>query len=456
MQGINTLQFQESNAYSTKFEWTLYIDQGAIPEEYVSSSTYDSYGNIISITDALGNTMYFGYDLHHLYLTSVTNALNETVSATYDFSTGLVTSITDANGNTSHFEYDILGRVTKRVNPDLTKAEAFYDDQNNSVTIHDELDHSTTRYYDGIGRLVRTEWYVSPTLHLEEICTYNYQNKVVTRQDPGGHVYTCEYDSLARPIRIYNPDSTYRQVHYDDTANTVLLIDENQHKAEYHYNWTGQLLWVKEYTDPGNYYLTQYTYDSSGNLTSFTDARGNTTFYEYDSLYGVTSVTYPDLTTETFSYDAAGNVLSRTDSHGTTQFVYDAISRLLSVQYPDQTSVTFSYDSNSNRTSMTDSEGATSCIYDDRNRLISETRLIEGEFYTTTYAYDAVSNIISMIYPDQSVITLDYDSLNQLTAIPGYAQFTYDTDSLLSSVTYANGVVTEYQYDCMIVTTDLQ
>jgi len=100
VQGVNTLYFQESNTYQTKFDWTLYIDQGSTPEEYASNFTHDSYGNITSITDALGNTTSFGYDASHTYLTSITNALNQTVSATYDFDIGLITSITDPKGNT--------------------------------------------------------------------------------------------------------------------------------------------------------------------------------------------------------------------------------------------------------------------------------------------------------------------------------------------------------------------
>jgi len=114
VQGVNTLYFQETNTYSTKFDWSLYIDQGSTPEEYTTSLTYDSYGSITSITDALGNTTSFGYDANHTYPTSITNALNNTVAATYDSDTGLLTSITDPMGNTTSFEYDILGRVTKK------------------------------------------------------------------------------------------------------------------------------------------------------------------------------------------------------------------------------------------------------------------------------------------------------------------------------------------------------
>jgi uncharacterized protein RhaS with RHS repeats len=106
--------------------------------------------------------------------------------------------------------------------------------------------------------------------------------------DPGGHTYVFEYDSQGRLKKTINPDSTYRNIQYDDMTNTITVIDENPHMAKHHYDWNGSLLWVKEYTDPVNYYLTQYTYDSGGNLTSMTDAQGNTTAYVYDSLFGVT------------------------------------------------------------------------------------------------------------------------------------------------------------------------
>jgi len=446
VQGSNTLQFQESNTYSTKFEWTLYIDQGVTPEEYINTCAYDTYGNMISFTDAMNNTTLFGYDSHHLYLTSVTNALNHTITVTHDFDTGLLTSVTDTKGNITSYEYDILGRVTRKIHPGLTELEAVYNDANNCVTIYDELDHYIIRYYDGLSRLVRIERYLSPTVILTETYSYNYLNRVETKEDPEGHIYSFEYDSLGRSKKLINPDSTYRKIHYNDVTNTVSVTDENQHKKEYHYDWVGNLQWVKEYTDPVNYYLAQYTYDTAGNLTSLTDAHENTTYYSYD-LYGVSHIVYPDSTTVTNSYDASGHLLQKTDGNGVTTFTYDALSQLIRVEYPDQSSTTFEYDSNGNRTSMVDSAGQTSCIYDNRNRLLSQTQTIEGEPYTVTYGYDAASRLISLTYPDQTIITLEYDFLDRLINIPGFAQFTYTADSLFESVTYSNGITATYQYD---------
>jgi RHS repeat-associated protein len=447
VQGINTLQFREFNAYPTKFDWILYIDQGATPEEYTTTFTYDNCGNVTSTTDPLSNTTFFGYDSAQLYITSITNALNQTITATHDFNTGLLTSMTDAEGNMTSFEYDVSGRVVRKQHPDSTEIEAIYNDLNNTITVYDELDHSAIRHYDGIGRLIRTDWFLSPTVFLTETYTYNYQNKINTKIDSGGHFFQYEYDSYGRLTKLINPDLTFLQIHYNDTSHIATIFDENQHKKEYHFNWINQLVWVKEFVDSANYYMTQYTYDSLGQLTSFTDANGNTTSYEYDSIFGLTKVVFPNGTAENYSYDAVGNLQQITDAGGTTDFFYDVTYRLSTIQYPDQSPIIFAYDANGNRISMNDSEGSSTYLYDNRNRLISETRSIMGQSYTVDYQYDAASNLTSITYPDQSVITYEYDSLGRIVSIPGYAQFTYNDDSLLASMEYGNGVVTTYEYD---------
>jgi YD repeat-containing protein len=448
VQSLNTLQFRDSNTFATRFEWTLYIDQGATQEEYITGYTYDTYGNLTSFTDALNHTTSFQYDVtYHAYLSQITDALDHTVSATYNLGTGTLTSMTDAKGSTTTYEYDILGRVTKKINPDLTEKEAVYDDQNNSVTVYDELEHPTVWFYDGLGRTSSIEWYLSPTDILLETYTYNYLNKVETRTDSAGHLYTYEYDTKGRMITLVNPDSTFMEAHYNDMLNSVTLSDENQHKKEYHYSRIGRLLWVKEYTDAVNYYLTEYTYDSAGNLTSFTDGNGNTTLYSYDSPFGISKITYPDSSEETFVYDDAGNLWQKTTVNGTASFTYDAANRLMGIQYPDQSQITFVYDANGNRTSMTDPEGTTICAYDTRDRLSSETRTISGNSYTVGYQYDATSRITAITYPDQTVIIYERDSLGRVTSIPGYAQFTYTADSLLETMAYNNDTVTTYEYN---------
>ena len=72
----------------------------------------------------------FGSSLRCTLAGLCTLYFNFVTVSTLKFNTGLITSITDANGNTSSYEYDILGRVTKKINPDLAEKEAIYNDQN--------------------------------------------------------------------------------------------------------------------------------------------------------------------------------------------------------------------------------------------------------------------------------------------------------------------------------------
>jgi len=61
-------------------------------------------------------------------------------------------------------------------------------------------------------------------------------------------------------------------------------------------------------TDPAGH-VTQYVFDTTGSLTSFTDARGKTTIYTYDSTVPalLASVTMPEGDKVQYSYDARGN-----------------------------------------------------------------------------------------------------------------------------------------------------
>ena len=443
--GTNTLHFQESSTYDTQFTWTLYIDQGSTPEEYSTSCTYDDHGNMLSLTDAKENTIHFRYDMSATYLTSITNALNHSMTATYDFATGKVMSITDPRGSTTSFTYDISGRVTKKIHPDLTELEAVYSDPTNTVTLYDELDHKTVKAYDGLGRLTECLWYLSDIQFVAETYTYTHQDNIATITDPDGHTYTSLYDSRGRLLRQINPDGTYTHIQYDDVTNTKLYWDENEHRKDYHYDWTGNLLWVKEYTSLVNYYLTEYTYDTAGKVLSVRDAHSHTTHYTH-SLFGPTHILYPDSTSQTFTYDEIGNCIQTENALGTTTYTYNEIYQLIGIDYPDQ-SVAFTYDENGNQTLMTDGTGATTSVYDTRNRCISESKSIDGHVYTVAYGYDAASRITSMIYPDQTTLLYEYDSLNRPTEIPGFTHFSYTPSSLLSSVTYANGVTTTFDYD---------
>jgi YD repeat-containing protein len=55
---------------------------------------------------------------------------------------------------------------------------------------------------------------------------------------------------------------------------------------------------------PSDAFMTNYTYDANGNVTSSTDAKGETTYYEYDAFLRLMNVK-----------DKDGNIIKHTDYH---------------------------------------------------------------------------------------------------------------------------------------------
>ncbi len=74
------------------------------------------------------------------------------------------------------------------------------------------------------------------------------------------------------------------------------------------------------------------------------------TTYQYDPLYRLTSVTYPEGDSTAYTYDPVGNRLTMTVSGVPTTYTYDDADQLTSVTPPDQPAISYSWDDNGNLT----------------------------------------------------------------------------------------------------------
>jgi RHS repeat-associated protein len=219
---------------------------------------------------------------------------------------------------------------------------------------------------------------------------------------------------------------------------------------------------VEEEYESGTYATTTYQYDEISNLLLFTDAENHTTYYSYESLFGLTKTLYPDSEYEMYSYDNYGNIISFTDCNkNTIYYTYDIIYRLTEIQYEDESTVSYTYDLNSNRIRMDDDAPSTGdyveYTYDQWNRLLTETRYISHDSYPVTYQYDVASRVTQMTYPDSMQILYTYDDLDRMTEIRRYVDGQndeiifdnpqYDVEDFLTQFNYGNGLQAFYTFD---------
>jgi hypothetical protein len=109
------------------------------------------------------------------------------------------------------------------------------------------------------------------------------------------------------------------------------------------------------------------------------------------------------------------------------------------------------YDPNGNLLTQT-CPGATYTYsnYDARNRAHNFLAQIEGNYFNFSYNYDLYGRMTSLTYPGRSnPVTYQYDDLDRLATIPGFINIpcSYDADSKLLGMLYANGINNTYAYD---------
>ncbi|MGI9428240.1 MAG: DUF6531 domain-containing protein, partial [Bythopirellula sp.] len=228
-------------------------------------------------------------------LGNLTRAIDQTLSSEWTHQ-----SITD-------FRYDRLGRqtrVTRDPGGDLESSTRFaYDAVGNLVSTTDALGHTTNNDYDRLDRLVSTRVPdPADSTGADELVTtlaYDILGNLIAQTNGAGETEYFVYDNLSRLIAAYDANNV--AIHPVDGSVTLRQG-------------------------------TQRTYDSAGNLSSYTDPNGNTTTYQYDGLNRLTHETITLQGTEADRrhwYNAAGNLEQLVDRNGRVRsFQYDDLDRL--------------------------------------------------------------------------------------------------------------------------------
>jgi RHS repeat-associated protein len=198
-----------------------------------------------------------------------------------------------------------------------------------------------------------------------------------------------------------------------------------------HHKWTGHELDAGE---RGFYGMdVRYRPDPGRFTSSHQLSSASTTSYAVNSSNELTPAG-----AVSYTYDDNGNLLSKTDSTGTTSYTWDFENRLTSVKKPDGTTVTFKYDPFGRRIQKSGPLGTTNLLYDGSNLIAGADangnivgRYVHGPgvdeplaVYTGStmafYQADGLGSITSLSTPAGTLSdTLVYDSFGNLISSTG-------------------------------------
>ena len=370
----------------------------------------ESTGNLLSITNALGQQTTFGsYDAHGKPL-SIVDPNGVATTLVYDARQRLTSR--SVGGELTAYEYDGVGQVTRVTLPDGSFLVYSYDAAHRRTGIADALGNRITYTLDLAGNRIREDIY-DPANALAQTRSRVYSNLNRLEQEIGGA----------------NPAAQISRYAYDNQGNLTAITDPLNRVTLSAYDALNRL---RQVTDPAAG-VTGYGYDGRDQLISVTDPRRNTTGYARDGLGNLTQQLSPDTGPTTNIQDAAGNTVTSTDAKGqSTSYAYDALNRVTRIVYSQAKGtqlkqVDYGYDQGTSGigrlTSITETAAAGSVLqtttygYDQRGRVVSEARAIGGTTHTTRYVYDAAGRITGVSYPSGRTLAYGLDPLGRVNRV---------------------------------------
>ena len=452
--------------HSTGAETVEYIASSGLPvaitrgygtsSATTESKTYDSAGDLLSLTDGDGHTTKYGYDGHG-NRTKMVDPDGDESTWTYD-STHDVETETKPNKETTTYKRDSHGNpeIVERPAPGATTqiTKYAYDSHGSQTSMEDPLKRTWKYEYDAAGDRTAE---IDPEGD-KRTWGYDEDSQETSMVSPRGHVTgakeskfttTTERDAQGRPIKVTDPLKHETKNQYDGNGNLETKTDAEGHVTTYTYDADNERTKVKE----PNEGITETGYDGAGQVTSQTDGNKHTTTYVRNVLEQVIEVIDPLKRATLNEYDKAGNLTTVLDAaKRTTTYKYDPANHVVEVSYSDgkTPTVKYEYNADGDRTKMIDGTGTTSYEYDQLDRL---TEGKDGHGDSTGYEYDLANEQTKITYPNGKAVIRAYDNAGRLRSVTDWLEdttkFSYDADSELTAIAFPTGTGNEdtYAYD---------
>jgi RHS repeat-associated protein len=323
-----------------------------------TTSTYDADGNVLTSADGSGITTTSTYDADGELCWSAVAVFTVVPSCGAPPGSGAVTTYT----------YDAEGNQLTVTDPAGDVTTSTYDG-NNQVCWTEPLavsiplcaspptgtgTETTTDYYDADGNVVAvtgpngnpgacdpltTSGCADTTYNL-----YDEQQRQLSTTDPSGNETTYTSDADAATLTETLPSSTTGTYTYNGAGDLIKVVySDGTPTVSYQYGSNGQRCWMYQGSStnacsspPSG--ATTYSYDTSGRLTSTTNAAGATVTYGYDASSNLACVSYPNTANNTCTSPGSGN--------GVVTYTYNQTDQLTSLTDWAGDTLTFTYNAN--------------------------------------------------------------------------------------------------------------
>ncbi|GLQ49022.1 hypothetical protein GCM10010872_04710 [Dyella flava] len=420
---------------TTTYSYSLYSD-GMVASKTV---TYPSSGN--------ANTVTYSYNTDG-FLTSVTNALGQSVAYGNIDAIGEPGTTTSINGDVTNYAYT-AGRLTTQshAHNGTTYTKYFYYDANSrNVSKVIQYDGETVvNNYDADFKVTSSVWTGPSGASITKSLAYDANGDVtgesLTRAGASSPDYSVStaYDQLGRVISIIGNNGQKESITYNGNGQVASKSNALGETTQYTYDSYGRLQYVYDPTNKSEVYY----YDFGDDPIEIIDPRGLATTYTYDGFGQKWSMNSPDTGTTSYSYDAFGRLSSKTMANGSSiSYSYDTLNRVTEKNGGSQV-YNYTYDS---------------CTYG-AGRLCSYNGTTGGGGASTlTYTIEGLVNTRSdTTFLGTATTTYSYDEMNRLTQIVAGSTYTANynyTDDQVSSVGVIFGsqnvtAVSNIVYDAM-------
>jgi RHS repeat-associated protein len=245
-------------------------------QHQTTTYTFNSSGQLTSITDPNGDSTAFSYALGRL--STVTDPASRTLSFGYG-TNGLVSSVTDPMGRETTYDYDSSDNLTSVTDP-LSRVTSFtYDTGGDHLLLTMTLPNGQSGASDAGDTTVNT---------------YDSTGRVLTQTDPKGQETTFAYagnnfSGGGGSTTITDPDGNAEVQHY---INGELMSDAKGTSTS-SFAYDPATFGRTSTTNPDGE-TSSATYDANGNQLTSTDALDDVTSYSYNSFNEPTCKATPE------------------------------------------------------------------------------------------------------------------------------------------------------------------